>query len=95
MDVDWENDVIAFEDEEDEDTEIGDDENVFYYYDDGGEEDSYHGQSSMEGIHEVENGEEEDEDIVVFDGDIYPKVIKEIYFVLITIVILSSNVNID
>ena len=68
VDVDWENDVIAFEDEDDD--AIGEDENVFYYYDDGGE-DSYDGKSSMEGIH-VE--EEEDEDIVVFDGDIYPKV---------------------
>ena len=73
VDVDWENDVIAFEDE-DEDAEIGDDENVFYYYDDGGETDSYDGKSSMEGIHDVDH--EEDEDIVVFDGDIYPKVIS-------------------
>ena len=72
VDVDWENDVIAFEDE-DEDAAIGEDENVFYYYDDGGE-DSYDGKSSMEGIHDVEE-EEDDEDIVVFDGDIYPKVI--------------------
>ena len=73
VDVDWENDVIAFEDE-DEDAVIGDDENVFYYYDDGGEADSYDGKSSMEGIHDVEEEEEDDEDIVVFDGDIYPKV---------------------
>lgn len=71
VDVDWENDVIAFEDE-DEDAEIGEDENVFYYYDDGGE-DSYDGKSSMEGIHDIED--EGDDDIVVFDGDIYPKVI--------------------
>ena len=71
VDVDWENDVIAFEDE-DEDAVIGEDENVFYYYDDGGE-DSYDGKSSMEGIHDVEE-ENDEEDIVVFDGDIYPKV---------------------
>ena len=74
VDVDWENDVIAFEDEDD-DAEIGDDENVFYYYDDGEEEDSYHGQSSMEGIHDEVEEDSEDEDVVVFDGDIYPKVI--------------------
>ena len=73
VDVDWENDVIAFEDEDDDATgSIGDDENIFYYYDDGGE-DSYDGKSSMEGIHH--NADEEgNEDIVVFDGDIYPKV---------------------
>ena len=70
VDVDWHNDVIAFEDE-DGDEPIDDDENIFYYYDDGGEDDSYDGKSSMEGIHNVE---EEDDDIVVLDGDIYPKV---------------------
>ena len=68
VDVDWHNDVIAFEDEDDH--IIDDDENIFYYYDDGGE-DSYDGKSSMEGIHPED---EEEQDIVVFDGDIYPKV---------------------
>ena len=61
--------MIAFEDEDDGDVQIGDDENVFYYYDDGGE-DSYDGKSSMEGIHAARV----DADVVVLDGDIYPKV---------------------